>query len=233
MNLELRAQSERPDALFAATALAPHGDLAISPARSPVDVQLASGCLAFELLRELFACTLGTVVVVALFGSGGPVTEWVPASKDLVLDPVPREGSCRTVPALCVMAAVGSFAERVAGPVGAAFDFAVGEVVAELGVLAGKRVDHVRQTVAFFVDRGGIAELAGERRTLCERAFELVLGAGERRGEPRAIDEVRILASAEAALAGLGESVEGAARRAVRSTRASARRVHRAFRVPQ
>jgi hypothetical protein len=100
-------------------------------------------------------------------------------------------------------------------------------------VLTGERADRVPQAVAVFVDRGGIAELAGQRCALCERAFELVLGAGERRGEPGALDEVRILASAEAALAGLGEQVEVAARRAVRSTRASARRVHRAFRVPQ
>src|ERR1019366_6344668 len=81
------------------------------------------------------------------------------------------------------------------------------------GVLACERVDRAGEAVAFLVDRGGIAELAGERSALGERAFELVLGTGERRGEPGAIDEVRILASAEAALAGLGESVDIAAQR--------------------
>ena len=69
------------------------------------------------------------------------------------------------------------------------------------------------EAVAVFVDRGGVAEFAGERRALCEHAFEAVLGAGERRGEPGPIDEVRILVSAEAAFAGLGESVEVSARR--------------------
>ena len=132
---------------------------------------------------------------------------------DLVFDAVSGERAGRLVPALCVVAAVGSFAERVARPLRAALDFAVGELVAQLGVLACERVDRAGEAVAFFVDRGGIAELAGERRALCERAFELVLGAGERRGEPGAIDEVRILVSAEAALAGLGESVEVAAQR--------------------
>ena len=131
------------------------------------------------------------------------------------------------------MAAVGSFAERVARPLRAALDFALGELVAQFGVLACERVDRAGQAVAFFADRGGVAELAGERRALCERVFELVLGAGERRGEPGAIDEVRILVAAEAALARARESVELAAqqRRGARSARVSARRARRACRV--
>jgi hypothetical protein len=103
------------------------------------------------------------------------------------------------VPALRAVAVVGSFAEHVTCPTRVVLNFALRELVAQLGVLAGERVDRSREVVPFFVDRGGVAEFAGERRALCERAFELVLGAGEHRGESGAIDEVRILVSPEAA----------------------------------
>ena len=130
----------------------------MAPSSQP---EFVLGRLASELLLELFERTLSTLVVVALFSSCGPVAERIPGTRDLVFDPVPRERSCRAVPTLCIGTAFGSFTERVASPLRAAFDFAVGQLVTQLGVLSRENVDGAGQTVAFLADRGGIAELAG------------------------------------------------------------------------
>ena len=49
------------------------------------------------------------------------------------------------------------------------------------------------------VDRSPVAELAGDCRAPCERAFELVLDAGKRPGESCAIYQIGILVASEAA----------------------------------
>ena len=67
-------------------------------------------------------------------------------------------------------------------------------------MLVCERVDRAGQAVAFLADRGWVAELAGECRALCEGVFELVLGAVQRRGQPCAVDEVRVLVAGKPAL---------------------------------
>jgi hypothetical protein len=76
----------------------------------------------------------------------------------------------------------------------------VSELVAQLRVLAPECGDCVPQAVAFVTDRRGVAELAGERAASGERALELVLGAGKRRGQAVAVNDVRVLCLAEASL---------------------------------
>ena len=100
---------------------------------------------------------------------------------DLVLDAVAGHGACRAVPAFRVPVwRSGRSPSASRAHCGRALDFAVGELVAQLGVLALRYVEWQREAVAFLADRGDVAELAAERGALCEDAFELVFGAGER-----------------------------------------------------
>ena len=178
-----------------------------------VEVGSMAGCFAFEVVCELVARTHRAVMVVSLLRVGGARPEPVATFGDLVVDAVPGERAGGLVPALCGARAFGLFAERVACPLGAAFDLLIGELVAQVGVLTQDRVDRARQTVAFLADRGWVAEVTGKRRSLCKCAFELVLGAGQRRGQPGALDEVRVRVAAEPPLAWRWEPVELAAER--------------------
>ena len=155
------------------------------------------GCFAPQLAGELLAGEVGLLVGAALLAAGRLGSERGVAVGDLVLDAVPGHRACRAVPALRVRLAVGSFAERVARPLRPPLDFAVGEFVAQLGVLALERPQSGGEAVAFLADGRDVAELAAERGALREDAFELIFGAGERRGEAGAVDDVRVFAAAE------------------------------------
>jgi hypothetical protein len=135
-----------------------------------------SGRVTLVFASELLARAVGNVVVVALRAARRALAEAGSVRGDLVADAVARETACRVLPPVGGRWGCGSLAQRIAHPSGLPLQLAVGELVAQLGVLARERVDRARQPVAFLARGGRIAEPPCERAAPGQDALQLGLG---------------------------------------------------------
>ena len=116
---------------------------------------------------------------------------------DVVVQSVASDGSRGAIPLCCRRSLRRALAERLRGPAWLRGDLAVGELIAQLQVLAFGLADAGGEIVALLADRVWLAELAHGRGALGQHALELLLGEAERGGQSRAGDQVGILAAAE------------------------------------
>jgi hypothetical protein len=156
-------------------------------------------CYSTQLACEFLACKFNSVTGAALLAADRFRPERGVGVGDLVVDAVPRDRERRAVPALRVSRPVGALAEDVARPRWSPLDLTLGEVVPQVRVLAFERMQCRGEAVAFLADGGDVAELAAEGGALREDAFELILGTGECRGQPAALNDMAVLAAPDAA----------------------------------
>ncbi len=126
-----------------------------------VHVTAEAACAAIEGLA-------GTLPVALLLSRLGLRAEWVIGVEDVVLEAVARALANALLPLLPQPRLVWTLAEGALGPGAGGLNLALGELVADLGVLSRELGQRALQPVALGADLARVAQLACNASALCE-----------------------------------------------------------------